>query len=202
LPTLVYLFNTMTSQTHTLNPGVDFDPKCLEINPINEGEINRRAKVLKISRSSLVVGEHRPAWLLKALTCIDLTTLAGDDTEANVTRLCYKALNPLRSDILEALNLDFIPKCGAVCVYPARVQDASRTLKSLNSKLPIASVATGFPAGQTSLRARIQEIEDAIADGATEIDVVINRRHAIAHDWEALYKELRQMRDVCDRWLI
>jgi deoxyribose-phosphate aldolase len=194
---LVFCTIMSNSSSHTLNPGVEFHPKWLEINPLNEGEIHRKAKVLKVSRSTLVTGDHRPAWLLKALTCIDLTTLAGDDTEANVTRLCYKALNPLRSDILDELKLDFSPKCGAVCVYAARVGDAARTLKSLKSSLPIASVATGFPAGQTSLGARIHEIKDAIADGATEIDVVINRRHAIAHDWQALFTELRQMRDVC-----
>jgi len=186
-----------THSSQSLNPGVPFDPTWFEISPINEEEVKVRAKVLEVARTPLVTGDHRAAWLLKAVSCIDLTTLAGDDTEANVLRLCVKALNPIRKDILDELDLDFHLTCGAVCVYPARVEDAAQHLKKSGSSLPVASVATGFPAGQTSLKIRLDEIKYAVESGAMEIDVVINRRHAIAHDWDKLYDELKQMREAC-----
>jgi len=179
------------------NPGIPFDPKLLEIPPILEPAVKEREKVLELSRSALVTGNHRAAWLLKAITCIDLTTLAGDDTEVNVHRLCIKALNPLHPEIVNELGLDLKITCGAVCVYPARVEDAVKALREANSNLPVASVATGFPAGQTALPIRLAEIKYAVAAGAKEIDVVINRRHAIVHEWDKLYDELVQMRAAC-----
>ncbi|ODN04962.1 Deoxyribose-phosphate aldolase [Orchesella cincta] len=185
--------------SHTLNPGIAFDPVHLSVNFILENEVKKQAGQIISSRVGLVKGESAAAWLLKAVTCIDLTTLAGDDTEANVLRLCHKALNPIRKDILMKLNLEILLTCGAVCVYPARVEDAYNTLQTAKSDLPVASVATGFPAGQTTLRTKLVEIEDAVAAGASEIDVVISRRHAIIGDWETLYDELKQMRKACGK---
>ncbi|CAG7815725.1 unnamed protein product [Allacma fusca] len=180
-----------------INPGMPFDPALVEVNRLNDEEIKRVSKLLITKRLAGVKGKHRAGWLLRAVSCIDLTTLAGDDTEANVLRLCHKALNPLRRDIVDKLGLNLDLTCGAVCVYPARVSDAAGVLRNAGSNLPVASVATGFPAGQTSLQVRLDEIRYAVASGATEIDIVINRRHAIAHDWDLLYDEIRQMREAC-----
>lgn len=110
--------------------------------------------------------EWQAAWLLRAVTCIDLTTLSGDDTETNVKRLCYKARNPVRPDILKSLGMENRNiTVGAICVYPSRVPDAVKHLKGSN--IPIASVAAGFPAGQTPMEQRLEEIERAVANGAT-----------------------------------
>uniref|UniRef100_A0A3Q3M0T8 Deoxyribose-phosphate aldolase n=1 Tax=Labrus bergylta TaxID=56723 RepID=A0A3Q3M0T8_9LABR len=131
--------------------------------------------------------QWQAAWLLKAVTCIDLTTLAGDDTPSNVHRLCLKLMDMHNKGVTTA----------AVCVYPARVPDAVKSLKAANSSLPVASVATGFPAGQTPLETRLQEVRLAVSDGAAEIDIVINRTLAITGQWEALYDEICQFRQAC-----
>jgi deoxyribose-phosphate aldolase len=136
--------------------------------------------------------------LLRAITCIDLTTLAGDDTPGRVKRLCAKAKQPVRQDMLKSLGVDGQNiKVGAVCVYPSRVSDAVEALKG--SDIPVASVATGFPAGQTPLPQRIAEIEQAIEAGATEIDVVIHRTHVLTGNWASLYDEIKQFRETCGK---
>jgi deoxyribose-phosphate aldolase len=84
---------------------------------------------------------------------------------------------------------------GAVCVYPNRVADAVQALRGTD--IPVASVATGFPAGQTPLQQRIGEIEHAIEAGAREVDVVIARNYVLTGDWRALYDELKQFRATC-----
>ncbi|KAF0039173.1 hypothetical protein F2P81_009657, partial [Scophthalmus maximus] len=143
-------------------------------------------------------GRSSAAWLLKAVTCIDLTTLAGDDTPSNVHRLCLKAIQPIRHDLLRKLDMnDKGVTTAAVCVYPSRVADAVTSLKAANSSLPVASVATGFPAGQTPLETRLQEVRMAVSDGATEIDIVINRTLALTGQWKAMYDEIRQFREAC-----
>lgn len=146
--------------------------------------------------------EHQVAWLLKAITCIDLTTLSGDDTPSNVQKLCFKAATPVREDLLKSLG--FSAKeltCGAVCVYPARVADAYKTLESfqMNELIPVAAVATGFPSGQYSLKTRLEEIRMAVADGASEIDIVINRTAALQGKWKLLYDELKEMKKACGK---
>jgi deoxyribose-phosphate aldolase len=133
---------------------------------------------------------------LRAITCLDLTTLAGDDTPGRVRRLCAKARQPLRPDMLEKLGLDGEKvTVGAVCVYPSRVREAVEALKG--SGIPVASVAAGFPAGQTPLPQRIAEIEQAVEAGAAEIDIVITRTHVLTGDWRALYDEVKQFRQTC-----
>ncbi|MCC6956703.1 MAG: deoxyribose-phosphate aldolase, partial [Anaerolineales bacterium] len=126
---------------------------------------------------------------------IDLTTLSGDDTPGRVRRLCAKARQPIRPDMLEALGIDFPVTVGAVCVYPSRVREAVEALRG--TSIPVASVATGFPAGQTPLPQRIAEIEQAIEAGAREVDVVINRTLALTGDWQTLYDELKRFRETC-----
>jgi deoxyribose-phosphate aldolase len=132
---------------------------------------------------------------VKAITCMDLTTLAGDDTPGRVERLCAKARMPLRDDLVAALGLATMPKAAAVCVYPTMVRTAVRALEG--SGIPVASVATGFPAGLMPLRLRLDEIRYAVGEGAREIDVVITRAHVLAQDWQALYDEVRAMREAC-----
>jgi deoxyribose-phosphate aldolase len=139
---------------------------------------------------------YQAAWLVKALQCIDLTTLAGDDTPGRVHRLAAKARRPLRADIVEALGLtDTPPKVGAVCVYPTMVAPAVKALEG--SGIPVASVATGFPTGLTPLPQRLAEIRYAVDMGADEIDIVINRAQVLRQEWTALYDEICAMREAC-----
>jgi len=160
---------------------------------VNRSAVERRTATLPTRRT--VKKEWQAAWLLRAITCIDLTTLSGDDTPGRVRRLCAKARQPVRPDMLEAMGVKQKITVGAVCVYPSRVRDAVEALQG--TQIPVASVATGFPAAQTPLPQRVAEIEQAIEAGAREIDVVINRTHVLTGDWKALYDELRLFRETC-----
>lgn len=145
---------------------------------------------------------NRLNWSIKALQLMDLTTLAGDDTSDYVTRICHRAAYPFSVDVLSILVEPDIQKnihTAAICVYPARVNDVLQCLQQLgyDKKIAIAAVATGFPAGQCSLQLRLMEIDEAIKNGATEIDIVINRKLAITGQWRLLYDELVQMRKHC-----
>ncbi|XP_078276069.1 deoxyribose-phosphate aldolase isoform X1 [Rhinoraja longicauda] len=180
------------------NCGAPLDLGWLSSVHVNHPAVLRRAEQIQTRRS--LSKEWQAAWLLKAVTCIDLTTLSGDDTPSNVHRLCYKAKHPIREDLLKSLNMhDKGITTGAVCVYPSRVADAVQALKTIHCNIPVASVATGFPAGQTPLTLRLQEITMAIQDGATEIDIVINRTLALGGHWEELYKEIQQCRNACEK---
>ncbi|KAL1131388.1 hypothetical protein AAG570_011005 [Ranatra chinensis] len=157
-----------------------------------------------LENSPEIGGQFETAWLLKAVTCTDLTTLAGDDTSSNVIRLCTKAVNPISKEILAKLHENEIEKkflyditTAAVCVYPSRVPDAVQHLTKLNAKLPVASVATGFPSGQYPLSTKLQEISYCVSQGASEIDVVIDRSLVLAQKWEQLYNEIKQMKIAC-----
>jgi len=179
---------------HERNPGMPLDLDWVAGATINRSAVERRTATLTGRRS--IKKEWQAAWLLRAVTCIDLTTLAGDDTPGRVRRLCAKAKQPVRQDMLAALGVaDERITVGAVCVYPSRVKDAVEALKG--SGVPVASVATGFPAGQTPLPQRIAEIEQAIEAGAKEIDIVITRTHVLTGNWEALYDEVKQFRKTC-----
>ena len=161
---------------------------------VNRSAAERRASTLPGRRS--VKRAFQAAWLLKAVSCIDLTTLAGDDTKGRVERLCAKAKQPVRQDILAALGMaDAGLTVGAVCVYPTMVPYAVRALKG--SGVPVASVATGFPAGLTPLPQRLDEIRYAVSEGAAEIDIVITREHVLTGNWAALYDEVKLFRDTC-----
>jgi len=182
------------NSTHKRNPGMPLDLDWIAGAHINKSAVERRVETL--SKRRTVKKEWQAAWLLRAITCIDLTTLSGDDTLGRVKRLCAKARQPIRQDMLERLKLDGERiTVGAVCVYPNRVQDAVQALQGTD--IPVASVATGFPAGQTPLAQRIGEIEQAIESGAREIDVVIPRNFVLTGDWEALYNEIVQFRKTC-----
>lgn len=176
------------------NPGMPLDLDWVAGAHVNRSAVERRVTTLPARRS--IKKTWQAAWLLRGITCIDLTTLSGDDTPGRVRRLCAKARNPLRPDMLAALGAaDENITVGAVCVYPSRVRDAVEALKGTN--IPVASVATGFPAGQTPLPQRIAEIEQAIEAGAREIDVVINRTLVLTGDWNTMYDEIRQFRQAC-----
>ena len=161
---------------------------------VNLSATERRTATLGGRRT--VKKTYQAAWLVKALQCIDLTTLAGDDTPGRVHRLAAKARRPLRADIVEALGLsDTPPKVGAVCVYPTMVAPAVKALEG--SGIPVASVATGFPTGLTPLPQRLAEIRYAVDMGADEIDIVINRAQVLRQEWTALYDEICAMREAC-----
>jgi deoxyribose-phosphate aldolase len=167
-------------------------PDWFDGHPVNAPAAERRAASLSARRS--VKKEWQAAWLVNAIRCIDLTTLAGDDTPDRVARLCAKARQPLRADILEALGLPALT-VGAVCVYPTMVAPAVKALAG--SGIPVASVATGFPAGLMPLPLRLAEIRYAVDQGAEEIDIVITRAHVLGRDWAALHDEVAAMREAC-----
>ena len=182
------------SSDHIRNPGVPLDLDWVMGAHVNKSAVERRVESLPKRRT--VKKDWQAAWLLRAVTCIDLTTLAGDETPGRVNRLCAKAKQPIRPDMLERLGLNGERiTVGAVCVYPNRVADAVHALRGTD--IPVASVATGFPAGQTPLPQRIQEIEQAVEAGAREIDVVIARNHVLTGDWKSMYDELQQFRKAC-----
>src|SRR5882757_1216907 len=181
------------TNTHR-NPGMALELDWVEAARVNLSAAERRAATLTTRRS--VKKEYQAAWLVKSITCMDLTTLAGDDTPGRVQRLCAKARRPLRDDLVEALGLgDRPPTTGAVCVYPTMVAPAVKALAG--SGIPVASVATGFPAGLTPLPQRLAEIRYAVGEGAAEIDIVISRAQVLNRDWAALYDEVKAMREAC-----
>ncbi|EEQ92978.1 deoxyribose-phosphate aldolase [Brucella intermedia] len=176
------------------NNGTPLKPDWFEDVSVNRSASERRAATISARRS--VKKEYQAAWLIRAIQCIDLTTLAGDDTAGRVRRLCAKARRPVREDILEALGLaDAGITTGAVCVYPTMVPHAVKALEG--SGIPVASVATGFPAGLTPLPLRLAEITYAVEQGAHEIDIVITREHVLTQNWSALYDEIAAMREAC-----
>src|SRR5467141_1217573 len=180
--------------TDDRNPGMPLDLDVVRALRVNRSAVERRAATIPTRRT--VKKEWQAAWLLRAITCMDLTTLQGDDTPTNVLRLCAKAKSPMRADLLAALGAtDLEITVGAVCVYHAFVPLAVEVLQG--SGIPVAAVSTGFPAGLNPLPQRIEEIRASVAAGASEIDVVITRAHALAGDWEAVYDEVRAFRDAC-----
>ena len=176
------------------NPGRALDLDAVRAVRVNRSAVERRAATMGTRRT--VKKEWQAAWLLRAITCIDLTTLSGDDTPGNVRRLCAKARNPLRADLVEALGVRELDiKVGAVCVYHALVPAAVGALEG--SGIPVAAVSTGFPAGLSPIEQRIEEIRQSVAAGAAEIDIVITRAHVLTGDWEALYDEVKRFREAC-----
>ena len=158
----------------------------------NTSAIERRAASLPGRRS--VKKDFQAAWLCKAISLMDLTTLSGDDSEGRVRRLCAKARQPVSQDILEKIGMEGLTT-GAVCVYHDMVETAVDALR--DTSIPVAAVSTGFPAGLSPFHLRIQEIRESVAAGASEIDIVISRRHALTGNWQALYDEMCEMREAC-----
>lgn len=178
--------------TEPRNPGMPLDMDWVRSVQVNTSAVERRATSIAARRS--VKKDHQAAWLLRAITCIDLTTLSGDDTARRVQRLCAKARQPVSPQLMKALGMEPIT-VGAVCVYHEMIAPAKAALAGTN--IPIAAVSTGFPAGLSPFELRIKEIEMSVAEGAAEIDIVISRRHVLSGDWQALYDEMRAFRAAC-----
>ncbi len=180
--------------THKRNPGFPLDLDWVGRISMNRSALERRASTIGTRRS--VKKDYQLAWLLKAITLIDLTTLNADDTPGRVERLCAKARHPLRQDILDRLvigNLRILP--GAVCVYHSFVKTAVQALKGTG--IPVAAVSTAFPHGLAPVETKLREIELSVADGAEEIDIVIERGMVLRGDWQALYDQVRAFRKAC-----
>jgi deoxyribose-phosphate aldolase len=176
------------------NPGTPLELDWVEEIRVNRSAVERRAATLKTRRT--VKKEWQAAWLLRAITLMDLTTLSGDDTPGRVRRLCAKGRHPVRADLLRAMGAEQLPiRVAAICVYHTFVQTALEALDG--SGIPVAAVSTGFPAGLSPFEQRIGEIKASVAAGAEEIDVVITRSHVLTENWKALYDEVRAMRDAC-----
>jgi deoxyribose-phosphate aldolase len=176
------------------NRGTSLNLDWLENVRVNTSAIERRAASLLTRRT--VKKDWQIAWLLRAITCMDLTTLSGDDTDERVRRLCAKGRQPIQQEIQEKLGIEKIKiHVGAVCVYHLFVKTAVQALK--NSEIPVAAVSTGFPAGLSPFEERVAEIRRSVADGAQEIDVVITRALVFAAQWQKLYDEIVAFKDAC-----
>lgn len=183
-----------SSEPFPRNDGIAYTAAHFIKQQINRSAVERRIATLTKRRT--IKGDNQAAWLLKAITMIDLTTLAGDDTATNVHRLCQKAAYPLTADIISVLAIDDLNiTTGAVCVYHNHIVNALNSLGGAD--VPVAVVSTGFPAGQTPLPIKLQEIEASVAAGATEIDMVISRALVLAGQWQALYDEVKACRAAC-----
>ncbi len=176
------------------NPGVPLDLDWVESVRVNRSAVERRTASLAGRRT--VKKAHQAAWLLRAIACMDLTTLGGDDTPGTVQRLCAKARQPVRQDLIQALGVEALGvRVGAVCVYHAMVPTAVRALRE--TEIPVAAVAAGFPHGLSPLKTRIAEIRESVEAGAREIDIVITRAHVLTGEWRALYDEVAVFREAC-----
>jgi deoxyribose-phosphate aldolase len=183
-----------TTHSDLRNPGIDFSLDLISSISVNRSAVERRCANYGPRRS--IKKENQAAWLLKAITLMDLTTLSGDDTVARVRRLCSKARQPISINLekelgIESLNLSV----AAVCVYHDMLDAAKQAIKG--SSINLAAVSTGFPAGLSPLPLRLQEIEYSVNEGANEIDIVISRRHVLEGNWKALYEEVKMFREQC-----
>jgi len=176
------------------NEGAPLDLDLINSIYINRSALERRAASLPKRRA--VKKDWQVAWMLQAIRCIDLTTLAGDDTPKRVVRLAQKAIRPVRRDLLSALDLDVDTiHCASVCVYHSMVETVSEALKG--SPVETCAVSTGFPAGHIPHPQKLEQIEASVADGATEIDIVVSRQNILRGDWKALYEEVKDFRKAC-----
>jgi deoxyribose-phosphate aldolase len=176
------------------NRGVPLNLDWVEDVRVNTSAVERRAQTLVTRRT--VKREWQVAWLLRAISCMDLTTLSGDDTDERVLRLCAKAKQPVQNAILKQMGLDgFQLKVAAVCVYHRFVETALRALDGTG--IHVAAVSTGFPAGLSPLAERVGEIRRSVSAGAQEIDVVITRANVFGGRWQALYDEVATFKEAC-----
>ena len=184
----------MSVKSDQRNPGIPLDLDWVDAVQVNRSAVERRCSSLTKRRS--IKKAWQAAWLLKAIRCMDLTTLSSDDTPDRIRRLCSKALRPLKQELSNDLGITSLNlTVGAVCVYHALVETAAKALKGSN--IPVAAVSTGFPHGLSPLPRRIEEIRDSVSAGALEIDIVITRAHVFSGNWEALYQEIKSFREAC-----
>jgi deoxyribose-phosphate aldolase len=176
------------------NRGVPLNLDWVEDVRVNTSAVERRAQSLATRRT--VKKDYQAAWLIRAISCMDLTTLSGDDTDERVRRLCAKARQPIQHELVAKLGIESLDiKVAAVCVYHVFVETARRALEG--SGIRVAAVSTGFPAGLSPLAERVQEIRRSVEAGADEIDVVITRSHVFAAKWQALYDEVAAFKHAC-----
>jgi deoxyribose-phosphate aldolase len=176
------------------NPGLDLELDWVREVRVNRSAVERRAATLPPRRS--IKKAWQAAWLLRAIACMDLTTLSGDDTPGRVKRLCAKARRPLQDHLVEALGIERLGlTTAAVCVYHSMVPVAVEALQG--TSIPVAAVSAGFPHGLSPLKQRIKEIEASVKAGAKEIDIVITRHHLFAANWQAMYDEVKAYREAC-----
>lgn len=179
-----------------VNPGIPLDRDWIDSVRANTSAIERRAQTLVTRRT--VKKEWQAAWLLKAIACMDLTTLSGDDSPERVLRLCAKARQPLNSEWVRQLGIESLNlTVAAVCVYHPFVEIAVQALAG--SPIHVAAVSTGFPAGLAPLHTRLAEIRSSVEAGAKEIDVVIQRAFVFGGEWHRLYDEVSAFKSACPR---
>ena len=185
---------TLNGRRLAPNRGTSLNLDWVEEVRVNTSAVERRAATLVTRRT--VKKDWQIAWLLRAITCMDLTTLSGDDTDERVRRLCAKARHPIQQEIEEKLGIESLHvQVGAVCVYHLFVETARRALEG--TEIPVAAVSTGFPAGLNPLEERIAEVRRSVEAGAQEIDVVITRAHVFGAQWQKLYDEIVAFKDAC-----
>ena len=176
------------------NRGVPLNLDWVDAVRVNTSAVERRAQTIGTRRT--VKKEWQAAWLLRAITCMDLTTLSGDDTDERVRRLCAKARQPIQHELMQKLGIESLNiKVAAVCVYHAFVETARRAIEG--SGIHVAAVSTGFPAGLSPFEERVAEIRRSVEAGADEIDVVITRAHVFGGKWQALYDEIAAFKNAC-----
>ena len=185
---------TLNGRSLEANRGIPLNMDWVEKVRVNTSAVERRTATQVARRT--VKKENQAAWLLRAIACMDLTTLSGDDTADRVRRLCAKARNPLQRHLVEGLGIEELHlTVGAVCVYHMFVETAVKALEG--SGIPVAAVSAGFPAGLSPLAERVAEIHRSIEAGASEIDIVITRAHVFNGEWQALYDEVAAFRQAC-----
>jgi deoxyribose-phosphate aldolase len=185
---------TLNGRTLRPNRGVPLNLDRIQQVRVNTSAVERRAQTHTTRRS--VKKDFQAAWLLRAITCMDLTTLSGDDTDERVRRLCAKARQPLQHDLIQKLNIESLKiQVGAVCVYYRFVETARRALEGTSIK--VAAVSTGFPAGLSPMQDRISEIHRSVEAGAQEIDIVITRALVFEGKWQELYDEIATFKQAC-----
>jgi len=176
------------------NSGIPLDLNWVQEVRVNTSAVERRAQTQVARRT--VKKEWQAAWLLRAISCMDLTTLSGDDTDERVRRLCAKARHPLRQELVERLGIERLGvRVAAVCVYHLFVETALQSLEG--SGIHVAAVSTGFPAGLSAFAERVAEIRRSAEAGAQEVDVVITRGHVFGARWQALYDEIATFKQAC-----
>lgn len=176
------------------NSGIPLNLDWVKEVRVNTSAVERRAQTIGTRRT--VKKEWQAAWLLRAITCMELTTLSGDDTDERVRRLCAKARQPIQQEIVQKLGIESLNiKVAAVCVYHSFVETARRAVEG--SGIHVAAVSTGFPAGLSPLAERVAEIRRSVEAGADEIDVVITRAHVFGGKWQALYDEIASFKNAC-----
>ena len=187
---------TLAGRPLLSNSGIPLDLNWIQEVRVNTSAVERRAQTQVARRT--VKKEWQAAWLLRAISCMDLTTLSGDDTDERVRRLCAKARQPIQQDLVEKLGIEQLGvKVGAVCVYHTFIETALHALEG--SGVHVAAVSTGFPAGLSPLAERVAEIRRSVEAGAHEIDVVITRGHVFSGRWQALYDEVAAFKQACGR---